>query len=351
MKQKLLYIILMILCVFAWSSKVRGQKTGYTVVTETQTTILSGTELQSMAGNNGCTKDNVNFKIDGNCSYESNGSCIKLGSTGKGPLTRNITLAAQGVYTLTSITSVTIRAVGYASSKLNTRKVQVSGGSATTVNDADINPQNNDNNYTNVTGTNPSNPIAITCTGSMGTSHPFHINKVTITYKLSHEEEILRDITIVNGTTSSTSAGVDTQGSATANNPQEGYEFLGWEIPSSVTLVSGYTTMSKTIKFNATNNATITARYGRIYDVTVANNVDATTSTVQAGTIKTATVTASDKTNYEFYQWDVPNGVGLTSGTTISNKTITIQATAENKTITAHYSFKTSFGILETILS
>lgn len=336
MKQKLLYII-MFITTLAWSSGVWGQKTGYTVVTETKTTILSGTELQSMAGNNGCTKDNVNFKIDGNCTYETTGSCINLGKTGKGPLTRNITLAAQGIYTLSSITSVTIRAVGYASSKLNTRKVQVSGGSATTVNDASVNPQNNDGNYTNVTGTNPSNPIAITCTGSMGTSHPFHINKVTITYKLSHEEEILRTVTIVNGTTSSATAGVDTQGTATANDAASGYEFLGWDIPSSVTLVSGYTTMSKTIKFNATNNATITARYGRIYDVTVANNVDATTSTVQAGTIKTATVTASDKTNYEFYQWDVPNGVGLTSGTTINNKTITIQATAEDKTITALY--------------
>ena len=102
-------------------------------------------------------------------------------------------------------------------------------------------------------------------------------------------------------------------------------------------MATGYSSTDKTIKFNATNNATITAKYGRIYDVTVANNVDATTSTVQAGTIKTANVTAGDKTNYEFHQWDIPTGVGLTNNTTINSKTITIQATAENKTITAIY--------------
>lgn len=336
MKQRFQHIILVIILALAWSGEAWGQKTGYKKVEETPTVIINGTELQNMVGSTGHTEGNVNFKIDGG-SYDSNGSCINLGSTGKGPLTRKITLTAQTNYTLVSITSATVRAVGYASSKLNTRKVQVGSGTATTVNDASVNPQNNDNNYTDVSSTSVSNPIVITCTGSLNTSHPFHINKVTISYKISHEEEILRTITITNGTTTSTTAGVDTQGTATANDPATGYEFLGWEIPSSVTLASGYTTMSKTIKFNASANATITAKYGRIYDVTVANNVDATTSIVQAGTIKTANATASDKTNYEFYQWDVPTGVGLTNGTTINNKTITIQATAENKTITAIY--------------
>ncbi len=339
MKQKLLYII-MYIATLAWSIGAWGQKTGYKVVTETKTTILSGTELQSMAGNNGCTKDNVNFKIDGNCSYESNGSCLNIGSTKYDAFTRNVTMTAQGIYTLSSVTSMTVRAVGYASSGLYARYMTIEGGSETNITDSSTNPQRSDGNYTDVSSSNVTTPITITCRGTNRTfasSHPFHINKVTITYKLSHEEEILHTVTIVNGTTSSATAGVDTQGTATANDPASGYEFLGWDYPSSVTLATGYSSTDKTIKFNATNNATITARYGRIYDVTVANNVDATTSTVQAGTIKTATVTASDKTNYEFYQWNVPNGVGLTSGTTISNKTITIQATAENKTITAIY--------------
>ena len=338
MKQKLLYIILLIILALAWSTGAWGQKTGYKKVEETPTVIINGTELQNMVGN-GHTEEHVTFKM-ANASWESNGSCINIGSTKYESFTRDITMTAQTNYSLVSVTSVTVRAVGYASSDLYARYMTVEGGSETNITNSNTNPQRNDSRYTNVTSNNVTAPITITCRGTNRTfasSHPFHINKVTISYKITHEEEILRTITITNGTTTSTTAGVDTQGTATASDPATGYEFLGWEIPSSVTLASGYTTMSKTIKFNASANATITAKFGRIYDVTVANNVDATTSIVQAGTIKTANATASDKTNYEFYQWDVPTGVGLTNGTTINNKTITIQATAENKTITAIY--------------
>lgn len=342
----------MILCTFAWSGEAWGQKTGYRTVEETLTATINGTELQDMAGTNGHTEGNVNFKINGGCSYESNGSCLNIGSTTYASFTRDITMTAQANYTLVSVTSVTVRAVGYASSGLYARYMTIEGGGETDITDSDANPQRSDGNYTNVSSTNVTNPITITCRGTNRTfaaSHPFHINKVTITYKITHEEEILRTITITNGTTSSTTAGVDTQGTATANNPASGYEFLGWEYPSSVTLVTGYSSTDKTIKFIATNNATITAKYGRIYDVTVANNVDATTSTVQAGTIKTANVTASDKTNYEFHQWDIPSGVGLTNSTTINSKTITIQATAEHKTITAIY--KPVFNFTATAVS
>lgn len=345
MKQKLLYICLMILCALAWSGEVWGQSSGYELKEKTGTVTITGTSLQSLTSNSGYSDGTVTFKIDGG-SYESgsytewfqsyNYYTFNLGSTGKGPLTRKITLTAASKYTI-YVTSVTLRSVGYASSGLNDRYMQIDGGSKTKITDSSVNPQYKDGNYKDVTSSAASNPIVITCTGERDTSHPFHTNKITVNYRLTYEEEILRTITIANGTTSSTIAGVTTQGTATANDPASGYEFLGWEYPSSVTLATGYSSTDKTIKFNATNNATITAKYGRIYDVTVANNVDATTSTVQAGTIKTANVTASDKTNYEFHQWDIPTGVGLTGGTTINNKTITIQATAENKTITAIY--------------
>ncbi len=334
MKQRFQHIILFIILALAWSGEAWGQKTGYKKVEETPTVTINGTELQNMVGSSGHTEEHVTFKM-ANASWESNGSCINIGSTGKGPLTRKITLTAQTNYTLVSITSATVRAVGYASSKLNTRKVQVGSGTATTVNDASVNPQNNDNNYTDVSSTSVSNPIVITCTGSLNTSHPFHINKVTISYKISHEEEILRTITITNGTTTSTTAGVDTQGTATANDPATGYEFLGWDIPETVILVSGNTS-SKTIKFNATADSKITALYGKIYNVTVANNVDATTSTIHAGAIQTASTTASDKTGYEFYQWSVPAYVTLVNST-ISSSTVTINAKADNQTLRAIY--------------
>ena len=192
MKQKLLYICLMILCALAWSGEVWGQKTGYRTVEETPTVTIDGTELQSMAGTNGHTEAHVNFKINGNCSYESNGSCLNIGSTVYAAFTRDITMTAQTNYTLASVTSVTVRAVGYASSGLYARYMTIEGGSETGITDSSTNPQRNDGNYTNVSSTNVTNPITITCRGTNRTfasSHPFHVNKVTITYKVFHEED------------------------------------------------------------------------------------------------------------------------------------------------------------------
>lgn len=325
----------MLIATLAWSSEAWGQKTGYIKVEETPTVTINGTELQNMVGSSGHTEGNVNFKMT-NASYESDGSCINLGSTKKDAFTRNIAMTAQTNYTLESVSSVTVRGVGYHSNTFRERYIAVGSGGKVDVSDSSINPQKSDGNYTDVSSTSVSNPIVITCSGDGGSfSYPFHINKVTITYKLSHEEEILRTITITNGTTSSTQAGVDTQGTATANDAPSGYEFLGWDIPETVILVSGNTS-SKTIKFNATADSKITALYGKIYNVTVANNVDATTSTIHAGAIQTASTTASDKTGYEFYQWSVPAYVTLVNST-ISSSTVTINAKADNQTLRAIY--------------
>lgn len=321
----------MILSALAWSGEVWAVDDGYTEVSETKTVSMTDTKLQSLVSSGGYFEGNVTFKLSGN--YDSDHQYIEIG--GKG--TKYIYMTAQDGYTIESVIEATVAACSYKSSKYYEKYVSLGSGTREKVGGGAW-CYNSAGNYKSVSSTSVNNPITINCTcEGNGIDYSFYLNSVSIKYSISHIEEILYKITVKNRTnTSTTNAGVATQGTATADEPQNGYEFLGWTIPEGVTLTEG-TSLSKTIKFHATAQGTITANYGPIYDVTVANNVDATTSTVQAGTIKTANVTASDKTNYEFHQWDIPTGVGLTNNTTINNTTITIQATAENKTITAKY--------------
>ena len=72
--------------------------------------------------------------------------------------------------------------------------------------------------------------------------------------------ETMRDITIVGGTTSSTTAGVATTGSATAATPAAGKKFTGWDLGDGVTL-SGCVATDRTITFNASANSSVTATY------------------------------------------------------------------------------------------
>ena len=72
--------------------------------------------------------------------------------------------------------------------------------------------------------------------------------------------ETMRTITIVGGTAASTTAGVETTGSATAAAPAAGKKFTGWSLGAGVTLSGGSLT-DRTINFTATANATVTATY------------------------------------------------------------------------------------------
>lgn len=73
--------------------------------------------------------------------------------------------------------------------------------------------------------------------------------------------ETMRTITISGGTESSTTAGVATQGTATAADPAAGKKFTGWTLGSGVTLAAGSALTNKTINFTATANSTVTANY------------------------------------------------------------------------------------------
>ena len=324
----------MIITALCWSLKAGGQKQGYRIVQEDISTTITGTELQSLVGE-GYVNDHVTFKMS-NASYNNSNKYINLGNAGTTEITRTINITPEAGYNLESVKSASVKAVAYRTSGLFERYMTIEGGSRTAVGSSSVNPQNNSSKYVTVSSSSVSNPIDITCVSGAGNGD-FYINSITLSYVLTHEEEIIRTITISNGTTSTTSAGVDTQGTATANDPQEGYEFLGWDIPNEVTLVSGYTAADKTIKFNASGNATVTAKYGKIYDVTIANNVDATTSTVKAGNKTIGNYTIADKAKYEFFEWSVPTNIALTSGTAKSDKSISFNAYTDNLTITAYF--------------
>ena len=66
-------------------------------------------------------------------------------------------------------------------------------------------------------------------------------------------------VSITGGTTSSTTAGISTTGTATVSLP-EGKKFTGWSLGTGVTLVTG-TTSSETITFHASQASTVTATF------------------------------------------------------------------------------------------
>lgn len=339
MKLKLSYFI-STLFALALCFNAEAQKTGYETITDYNgtSTFNDKNTLANKVSNNvwSITENGVLFTLSGDNSVTTNDDYLYLQNGSKNS-TKNFTLSWSYQNHSIAVSNVEIITRVYSSDKCRcsigsvatSSSTQVNNvvGSNTTVSSSSISPS-----ATNVLISYfyPNNNSSI---GSRQT----YISSIKITYKVTHEEEILHTITISNGTTTSTSAGIDTQGTATAKDPQEGYEFLGWDIPNSVTLVSGYTSTYKTIRFYASENATITAKYGKIYDVTIANNVDATTSTVKSGTKTIGSYTAANKANYEFFEWSIPSNIILTSGTTKGDKSISFNAYAENLTVKAYY--------------
>ena len=87
---------------------------------------------------------------------------------------------------------------------------------------------------------------------------PVAYEDATVTASFS---EIMRTVTISGGSAASTTAGVATQGTATANAPAEGKKFTGWTLGTGVSLAGGYALTDRTIKFTATQNSSVTANY------------------------------------------------------------------------------------------
>ena len=115
-----------------------------------------------------------------------------------------------------------------------------------------------------------------------------------------------------------------------------GYAFVGWYNSSGT-----QQTTSKTLTIYPTATATYYAYYKAetTYTITIANSVNATTSTVQVGSTPIQ-ITAPDIDGYIFSTWSsMPSGVTKTSGN-LTDATISITAT-KAATVTANYTAKT----------
>ena len=96
----------------------------------------------------------------------------------------------------------------------------------------------------------------------LSTTNPLTVSGVTsATGRYAKFTETMHTITIEGGSSSSTTAGVVTTGTATANAPAEGKKFTGWDLGDGVTLSGGCSETDRTITFTTTKDATVTATY------------------------------------------------------------------------------------------
>ena len=98
------------------------------------------------------------------------------------------------------------------------------------------------------------------CTEGKTTTNPLTVSVTAATGRYAKFSETMHTITITGGSAASTTAGIVTTGSATANDPATGKKFTGWELGDGITL-SGCSVTDQTISFTATKAATVTATY------------------------------------------------------------------------------------------
>jgi len=135
-----------------------------------------------------------------------------------------------------------------------------------------------------------------------------------------------------------------------------GYTFIAWEktngdLSSAATPSAGRNTVTFT---PTSDNATITATYDEdTHSVTVAKddtgggNINVTSVTGVGIATASATITATPTNKaWRFWYWEVPSGVTIVGGNNTA-ASITINATADSKTIIAH--FEPRFGLVGSI--
>ena len=114
---------------------------------------------------------------------------------------------------------------------------------------------------------------------------------------------------------------------ATAN---EGYRFTGWmENDQRVSTDATYT-------FNATGDRTLTAKFERVYTVTISSTAGGTASTnkTTAAAGETMTLTATPESGYRFTGWTSSNGGTFTDA---SSESTTFTMPASDVTVTAQF--------------
>ncbi|MBO5960728.1 MAG: hypothetical protein J6P99_02645, partial [Paludibacteraceae bacterium] len=160
-------------------------------------------------------------------------------------------------------------------------------------------------------------------------------------------EEILYDITITSNNAAygdvnpkSAKAGITTTVNITAT-PEQGYEFVKWSAPSSITLAnanSASTTITK-----ATAKGTVSATFQeKKHDVIISYKYGNTSLQSDAkqsvGEAKATSITALSITGYTFTGWTLGTGIVNKSANTTDNPiSITTNSTGSGYTLTANY--------------
>ena len=133
-------------------------------------------------------------------------------------------------------------------------------------------------------------------------------------------------------------AGIKTTAKIEAT-PYDGYEFVKWTAPSSITLENANNASTTITK--ATASGTVSATFQEIkYTITIkssdANQGTVTPTSDQVGKHRAVTIKATPKTGYRFKNWTSTTGITITDA---NNATTTIKAT-QIGTVTAHFEVK-----------
>ncbi len=171
--------------------------------------------------------------------------------------------------------------------------------------------------------------------------------------------EVAHSVTLannINATTSTVSnVGVTTKKSTGTAATIAGYTFLNQWVVSGGSIKVGGTTYndgdtvsSASFQFNTTSDGvTLTAQYAEgNHTITIANNINATTSTVTAHPSTSCTVTAPAVANYHITGWKVTSGSVTVGGTNYAtNATISTAGNLTNVTATAAATLTAQFAI------
>lgn len=269
MRNKVLYILLMITTALSWSLEAGA------VESEQRTISISGQQLNNVNNNYFKFTDNEFGTVEfGNGSTSISYSHY----TGWGRDNHFLTIGKNTTHVLkftgglcdninynVYIKKVVVCATSYGTSgerKVTLTSILNNSATSENVRNANVNPQQLDNAYHNVelTADNLGKSFNIT----IDNNNTYYIDKFEITYT---KEEVMHDVLVTNNIdaiTTTITAGVQTTARTTAS-AKTGYKFVNWKLDNGVTYANNTTATSNTIYINATaDGKEIRANYNPI---------------------------------------------------------------------------------------
>lgn len=291
----------MITTALSWSIEAEADTAnGRKSVTETMNVTIDGTNLQSLISSNGYTTNNVTFTLSGDnsMSYNSSNKYVSMGTVSKSNKNFSIALRVPANYTIESINSVSVRAVGYTSAAWDNISLTVDGGSQTNIRTISVNPQNSDNNYTTVTSSNISSKSNVGLAFISSANNKYiYIRKVVIELKVSTFYDYSAIALPNNDTYGNTSAEVtsaDITGTLSAipasttatftATPSSGYEFAGWGETADAAIYESTANPYYVTLENSAPGSTVSKTLYAIFKPVFRFEVSATTNNNELGT-------------------------------------------------------------------